>query len=497
MTTTAPSRTAIRPVRDGLLASVVVFLVSCLGIALTYERAAEAHFSAVRGELLQLGRTAATLVDPAVHERLREPAQTGSAEHLNALAPLVAFHKAAEHIIYLYTARREAGQIEFVLGTDTLYRVAGDDLPADPVGTPYSGRDPFFAAAFDTGIEQVADRIVQERHRSYISAYVPMRDVDGRLFGVLGIDMVADDFEARMRGVRLAAQLSGLAVSVLAVIAGFVVYRFRNAQARAWHKETEHAEQLRQALARAQEFALLAEQHATEAERANRSKSEFLAMMSHELRTPMHGVLATTSLLQEKHKDAANQRLLGLIERSGNSLLRIINELLDLAQMEAGVTRFHVQPVVVRQVITDVVELQRASAQAKGIGLVLDVAAEVPQKLETDGERLRQVLTNLIGNAIKFTEQGQVTVQVKAQDERGIRFDVADTGIGIPLDAHERLFRSFSQVDASSRRKFGGTGLGLAISRKLVALADGEIGFDSAEGEGSTFWFTWRSASES
>ncbi|MBK8284115.1 MAG: hypothetical protein IPK97_04160 [Ahniella sp.] len=494
---TARQRSPISPIRDGVLAGVVVFLVSCLGVWLTYERAAEAQFRAVQGELLQLGRTAATLVDPDIHEQLRDTSQTGSAAHLGALEPLVAFHKATQHVIYLYTARRTGDTIQFVLGTDYLYRVSGDELPADPIGTVYAGQDPFFRQAFDRATEQVADHVVQERHRSYVSAYVPLRDASGRFYGVLGIDMVADDFEDRMRGVRLAAQLSGLAVTVLAIIAGFVAYRFRRAQARAWQKEAEHAEQLRHALARAQEFALLAEQHATEAERANRSKSEFLAMMSHELRTPMHGVLATTSLLQEKHKDAANQRLLGLIERSGNSLLRIINELLDLAQMEAGVTRFHVQPVAVRPVIQDVVDLQRASAQAKGVALALDIAAEVPEQLATDGERLRQVLTNLIGNAIKFTERGQVTVQVRVHEDRGLRVDVGDTGIGIPLDAHDRLFRSFSQVDASSRRRFGGTGLGLAISQKLVTLAGGEIGFDSAEGEGSTFWFTWGSAPES
>jgi len=489
--TVTSTRPRIRPIRDGLLAGLVVVLVSCLGIGLTYRRAMDAQFGAIQDELLQLARVAATLVDPTTHDQLRDASMDKSALHLDALAPLVAFHKAARNIIYLYTAREVDGRIEFVLGTDTVYRVSGDDLPADPIGTPYSGNDPFFRRAFDSGEEQVADHIVREKHRSYVSAYVPLRDVGGHQYGVLGIDMVSDDFDTRMGPVRMAARWSTLAVVVLAMLAGYVVFRFRTAQSLAWERELQHGEQLKHALSRAQEFALLAEQHATEAERANRSKSEFLAMMSHELRTPMHGVLATTSLLQEQHKDPKNRQLLGLIERSGNSLLRIINELLDLAQMEAGVTQFFIQQADPRAIVDDVVALQRAAAEAKGLTLILDVDPDLPATLATDGDRFRQVLVNLIGNAIKFTERGSVRIRVWAERPNGVRVDVTDSGIGIPLDAHDRLFQSFSQVDATSRRRFGGTGLGLAICRKLVTLADGEIGFDSEEGEGSTFWFTW------
>ncbi|AVP99505.1 hypothetical protein C7S18_21040 [Ahniella affigens] len=486
-----PSVQHIRPVRDAVVAGVVVFLISCLGIALVFHRAMQSNFEAVRWELLQLARTAATTVDPVLHEQLQQTEQTRSATHLQALAPLVRFHQAARNVIYLYTARERNGQIQFVLGTDTLFRVAGDDLPADPIGTPYTGNDRFFREAFATHQEVVGTEIVHERVRSYISAYVPLVDANQRFYGVLGIDMVSTDFEQRMAGIRVAAGYSVLVVSLLAALSAYLIYWFRSGQAKARNREMVQAEAMRLALSKAQEYAVLAEQHATEAERANMAKSEFLAMMSHELRTPMHGVLATTSLLQEKHANPTDQRLLGLIERSGNSLLRIINELLDLAQMEAGMTRFQIEPINPACLLSDVMELSRFGAENKGLELVVHVADDLPQPFYSDGGRFRQVLLNLIGNAIKFTERGQVSVTLVAEGASGVRLSVRDTGIGIPVHAFERLFQTFSQVDGSSRRRFGGTGLGLAICKRLVTLAHGDIGFDSAEGEGSLFWFTW------
>lgn len=486
-----PSVQHIRPIRDALVAGAVVFLISCLGIALVFHRAEESHLEAVRWELLQLARTAATLVDPVLHEQLQKPDQTLSPIHLQALKPLVRFHQAARNVIYLYTARERQGEIQFVLGTDTLFRVEGDDLPADPIGTRYTGNDPFIRKAFATQRETVSTEIVQEKVRSYISAYVPLFDDDHHFYGVLGVDMVSTDFEHRMADIRVAALYSLLVVSLLAVLIAYLTYWFRSSQARAWNREMVQAEAMRLALSKAQEYAIMAEQHATEAERANRAKSEFLAMMSHELRTPMHGVLATTSLLQEKHASPTDQRLLGLIERSGNSLLRIINELLDLAQMEAGMVRFQREPIDPSALLSDVIELQRAGAESKGLVLTFSVADNLPSPFFSDGERFRQVLLNLIGNAIKFTQRGQVTVTLSSEGTHGLRVTVQDTGIGIPLDAFERLFQTFSQVDGSSRRRFGGTGLGLAICKRLVNLANGEIGFDSTEGEGSLFWFTW------
>ena len=267
----------------------------------------------------------------------------------------------------------------------------------------------------------------------------------------------------------------------------------RDMNLRLYEKELE--KRVRERTARLDAAVIEAQEAVTRAEQASRAKSDFLARMSHEIRTPMNGILGMAELLHHSATlDDRQRRYATTIHQSGNALLGIINDILDFSKIEAGKLELDKAPYNLRDIVEDAVEILAESAHTKGLELICDLPAQLDITVKGDAPRLRQVIINLVSNAVKFTDRGEIKVSVRQVGgdllSALVRFEVIDTGKGIQAANLDSIFESFAQEDNSTTRQYGGTGLGLAICKQLVELMGGEIGVSSTPGVGSTLFFT-------
>lgn len=331
--------------------------------------------------------------------------------------------------------------------------------------------NPAFCEMFGYALEEIIGSPV-------LDLVAPEAQADARAFMESGTEAPAEFRAIRKDGTRLSIE----AVAKTMVLNGRRqrITAVRNISTRKMAEEELRAAKIR------------AERSNEELSLATQAKSEFLANMSHEIRTPINGVIGMTSLLLDTNLTKEQREYAENIRLSSDTLITLINDILDFSKIEAGKISLEAIPFEIDQVFEDIERTISFAAKTKGLRLTSSSPREVPKTVIGDPTRVRQVLLNLVGNAVKFTAHGAVTVQTSMIEtsRKFLKFEVIDTGIGIPKSGLTRMFKSFSQVDSSTTRKYGGTGLGLSISKHLVSLMQGEIGVTSEVGVGSTFWFT-------
>jgi signal transduction histidine kinase/CheY-like chemotaxis protein len=473
----------------------LMLAVALLSVVTLHHLARGVYSDEVRSRIAGLAAIAASQVDVPGHERLTAPEQQGSAEFEAVAAPLRRILRAAPGVKYVYTFRASGGEVRFVVDTAEPGDHDGDGRDDQAkINEVYEDPDEAMLATVRTGEPFVNSEPHADEWGTFISGYHPVRAADGSVVCYVGVDVTAAQFESDLAALDRTAAVALAPACLMSLGVGFGVWRSRvrglraEALLRAAELEArgtaERLTRLNAELERSTRAALAGE----------RAKGEFLANMSHEIRTPMTAILGYIDLLEDPAVPGA-ERLehQATIRRAGEHLLSVINDILDYSKVEAGKLTVESVPTRPDQVLADVVGMFQDRARHKGLTLEVRVDGTLPPAVSTDPTRVRQVVLNLTGNALKFTEAGGVTISSSYDPASSLwEVSVRDTGIGMSPTEVSRLFQAFSQANTSTTRRFGGTGLGLAISKKLAEALGGSLTVSSTPGRGSTFTLTVR-----